>query len=176
MGPCKPAEDQQRQVQGPLPRSSTWAKAVFSVNKDWGMNGLRVSLPRKTWGYWWMKSWIWLISAHSFPTKPALLWTSKQVWPVDQRMWFSPSTPALLDFTFSTISNSEASNTAKNWYVTVGPEVGHEEDHFSYEEGLWEQGLFTRQSSQETLYCGLSILTEILCERWTEIFLPLMES
>ena len=27
------------------------------INTGWGMKGLRAALPRRTWGYWWMKSW-----------------------------------------------------------------------------------------------------------------------
>jgi len=26
-------------------------------NTGWGMKGLRAALPRRTWGYWWMKRW-----------------------------------------------------------------------------------------------------------------------
>ncbi|TRZ12049.1 hypothetical protein HGM15179_015058 [Zosterops borbonicus] len=36
-------------------------------------------------------------------------WTSKEVWPVDQRMVISPSTPLSLNYTFSTASSSGAS-------------------------------------------------------------------
>jgi len=32
-----------------------WGK--HSINTGWGMKGLRAALPRRTWGYWWMKSW-----------------------------------------------------------------------------------------------------------------------
>ncbi|GAB0176370.1 cAMP-dependent protein kinase inhibitor alpha [Grus japonensis] len=28
-----------------------------SINTSWGMKGLRAALQRRTWEYWWMKSW-----------------------------------------------------------------------------------------------------------------------
>jgi len=28
-----------------------------TINTGWGMKELRAALSRKTWGYWWMKSW-----------------------------------------------------------------------------------------------------------------------
>ena len=32
-------------------------QATADINTGWGMKGLRVALKRRTWGYWWMKSW-----------------------------------------------------------------------------------------------------------------------
>jgi len=38
-------------------RSCTCAGATPSINTGWGMQGLRTAMPRRTWGYWWMKIW-----------------------------------------------------------------------------------------------------------------------
>jgi len=38
-------------------KSCTWVGPTPAVNTGWGMEGLRTALPRRTWGYWWMKSW-----------------------------------------------------------------------------------------------------------------------
>ncbi|KAK4828350.1 hypothetical protein QYF61_026011 [Mycteria americana] len=37
-------------------RSYTWVGATPSINTGWGIKGLRAALRRKTWGYWWVKS------------------------------------------------------------------------------------------------------------------------
>jgi len=31
--------------------------ATPAISTDWGMKGLSTTLMRRTWGYWWMKSW-----------------------------------------------------------------------------------------------------------------------
>jgi len=31
--------------------------ATPGTNTGWEVKGLRAALPRRTWGYWWMKSW-----------------------------------------------------------------------------------------------------------------------
>jgi len=36
--------------------SCTRVRATPAINTGWGMKGLRAALPRRTWGYWWMKS------------------------------------------------------------------------------------------------------------------------
>jgi len=41
----------------PSAGSYTWVGATPSINTGWGMKGLRAALPRRTWGYWWLKSW-----------------------------------------------------------------------------------------------------------------------
>jgi len=41
----------------PSAESYTWVAATLSINTGWGMTGLRAALPRRTWGYWWLKSW-----------------------------------------------------------------------------------------------------------------------
>jgi len=32
-------------------------RATSNINTGWGMRGLRAALLRRTWGYWWMKTW-----------------------------------------------------------------------------------------------------------------------
>jgi len=37
--------------------SCTWVRATHDISTGWGMKGLRAALLRRTWGYWWKKSW-----------------------------------------------------------------------------------------------------------------------
>ena len=37
--------------------SCTWVVAIPSIGTDWGMNGLRAALQRRTWVYRWTKNW-----------------------------------------------------------------------------------------------------------------------
>jgi len=32
-------------------------QVIPSISTGWGMKGLRAALPRRTWKYWWVKSW-----------------------------------------------------------------------------------------------------------------------
>jgi len=35
-----------------------WKVSFFpDIDTSWMMKGLRAALPRRSWGYWWMKSW-----------------------------------------------------------------------------------------------------------------------
>ena len=58
----------------PSAGSCTRVRATPSINRGWGMEGLRAALPRRTWGYWWMKSLTWDKNAHSQPRRPAVSW------------------------------------------------------------------------------------------------------
>jgi len=51
VGPYEPQKVLQGQVQGPAPGSEQPPVSIQAV-KGWG-----AALPRKTWEYWWMKSW-----------------------------------------------------------------------------------------------------------------------
>jgi len=35
----------------------TWLRAIPDMSTDW-KNSLRAALWRRTWGFWWMKSWM----------------------------------------------------------------------------------------------------------------------
>ena len=73
MGPCEPHEIQQSQVQGP---ASGLGQPLVS------MMGSRAALPKRTWGYWWKKSWTRADNMCFQSRKPTVHWAaSKEVWP-----------------------------------------------------------------------------------------------
>ena len=77
----------------PCARSCTWVGATQSINTGWAMKVLRAALPRRTWGYWWMKSWTWADNVHLQPRKPAIFWAvSREAWPAGQGRSFCSST------------------------------------------------------------------------------------
>lgn len=42
----------------PSTKCYTLIRATTTNNTGWGMNRLRVALPRRTWACWWMRPWI----------------------------------------------------------------------------------------------------------------------
>ena len=73
----------------PSARFCTWVRAIPSTNRGWMENGLRAALPRRTWGYWWMKSSTWLSNVCSQPRRPTISWAaSKAVWPAGRGRGF----------------------------------------------------------------------------------------
>ena len=78
----------------PNTRSCACVRAIWSTNTGYIENGWRAALLRKTWGYWWMKSWTWPGNVHSQPRKPAVPWAaSKAAWPAGRGRGFCPFTP-----------------------------------------------------------------------------------
>ena len=74
----------------PSARSSTRVGATHGIS--WGMKGLRVALLRRTWGYWWMKSWTWPDNVRLPPRRPAVSWAaSKEACLASQGRGFCPS-------------------------------------------------------------------------------------
>jgi len=49
-----------------------------------GMKGQRAAPPRKTWEYWWMKSWTRPSNMCSQPRKPTVFGASREVWSAGQ--------------------------------------------------------------------------------------------
>jgi len=75
-------------------RSCIWVGATSAINTAWGMKGLRAALPRRTWEYWWKKSWTWATNVRSQPRKPTIFWAASwEEWSAGWGRWFCPSTP-----------------------------------------------------------------------------------
>lgn len=72
-------EVQQGQMWDPAHGSG---QAVISVQ---GV-GLKSTLPRRPWVYWWVKIWMWVNSVH---LQPRNSWAaSQEAWPAGQERWF----------------------------------------------------------------------------------------
>ena len=63
----------------PRARSCMWVRVIPNTSTGCGMKGLRTALPRKAWGYWWMKSWIWVTNVRSQPRRPTVSWVASSV-------------------------------------------------------------------------------------------------
>lgn len=50
----------------------------LSINLGWGMNKLRLSLPGRTWGCWWVRGWTWAVHVHLQPRKPTVSWAASR--------------------------------------------------------------------------------------------------
>jgi len=99
----------------PSARSCIWVRATPSIDTGWGMKGLRAALRRRTWGYWWMKSWAWAGNVCSQPRWPTISWAeSPAVWPAGQGRGFCPSALLWWDPT-SPASSSGAPSTRRTW-------------------------------------------------------------
>ena len=84
---CEPHEVQQGKVQGAAPGlGHPWYQYRL------GIRGLRAALPRRTWGYWWVKSLTWATNVHLQPSRRTVSWAaSREAWPVGWGRWFCPS-------------------------------------------------------------------------------------
>ena len=86
-----------------------WGNPRYQYRK-----GLRAALPRKTWGYWQIKSWTWAENMHSQPRKTAISWAaSKAVWLAGRGRWFCPFALLWWDPTWSPAFSSGTLSTGK---------------------------------------------------------------
>ena len=107
----------------PRTRSCTWVGAIPAITTGWGMERSRAALPRRTWGYWWMKSWTQASNVRLQPRMPTISWAaSRAAWPAGQGSGFCPCTLLWWDPTWSPASSSGALSTGKTWTCWVGPE------------------------------------------------------
>jgi len=61
-----------------LERTTT---TTLSLDAGWVMSGLSTALPRRTWGYCWVKIRTWATDVHSQPRRPTVPWAvSPAVW------------------------------------------------------------------------------------------------
>ena len=139
--------------------------ATPAINTGWEMRRLRAAQPRRTLGYWWMKSWTWATNVPSQPRRPTVPWAaSKAAWPAGRGRWFCPSTLLCWDSAWSPASSSGALIAAKTWTCWSGSRGGHENDQRAGATLLWRKaervGLV--QPWEEKVagrsYCGLSVL------------------
>jgi len=100
----------------PSGRSCAWIRATLTINTGWGMQGLRASLPRRTWGYWWMKNSTRATNVRSQPRRPTVSRAaSREAWPAGRGRGFCSSAPLWWDPTWSPVSISEAPCTRRTW-------------------------------------------------------------
>jgi len=59
---------------GPSAKCCLWVKAIPNTSTDCVMNGLRIALWRRTWGFWWNKSLTQASSVHLQPRRPTVCW------------------------------------------------------------------------------------------------------
>ena len=122
----------------PSARSCTWVGATPTMNTGWGMRGLRAALLRRTWGYWWIKSWTWATNTRLQPRRATVSWAASRVaWPAGQGRGFCPSAPVWWDPIWSPASSSGALSTGKTWTCWAGPEEGHKNDQRALTPLLW---------------------------------------
>lgn len=102
-------------------KSCTW---VETISIDYRINGWRVVLKRRAWGYRWIINWTWTSNVHLQHKKTTTPWVScKTAWPVFARWWFFPSTARLWDCTWRSAFGSGAGSTKKAWnsqHVSMG--------------------------------------------------------
>ena len=102
-----------------------WYRATPDIGTGWRMKALTASLPRRTWGYWWVKSWIWATSVSSQPRRPTVSWAaSKEAWPAGRGRWFCSSALPWWDPAGSTGFSSGAPSTRSTWKYWNGSRGG----------------------------------------------------
>ena len=90
---------------------------------------LTAALPRRTWKYWWMKSWTWTTNVRAQLRSPTLFWAaSREEWPAGRGTGFCPSTSLCSDPTWSPASSSGALSTRKTWSCWSRARGGHKND------------------------------------------------
>jgi len=62
----------------PSARYRTWVRAIPDMSTDWEKNSLRANLWRRTWGSWWMKSWMWSSSVNLGTGRPIVSWAARK--------------------------------------------------------------------------------------------------
>ena len=134
-----------------------------------GVKGLR----RTTWGYSWMKSWMWANNVCLQPRRPTIPWAASEVWRAGQGRWFWPSALLWWEPTWSPASSSEALRTGKTWTWWSGSRGGHKNDQRDGTPLLRREAerVGAVQPGEEKAvgrpYCGLSVLKGGLYKRGT---------
>jgi len=122
----------------PSARSCIWIGATPATNTGWGIQELRATLLRRTWGYWWLKSLTWATNVRSQIRRPTV---SKAACPAEcpagRRRWFCPSTVLWWDPPVSPASSSEAPSTRRTWTCWSRSRGGHKDDPRAETPPLW---------------------------------------
>lgn len=94
-----------------------WGNSWYQQTGWWidcVMNRLSAALQTRTWGYWWMKKWLWAINVCSQPAKRAVPWAVPQVCPGRGR-GFCLYSLLWRDLTCSPTFSSGAPSSRKTW-------------------------------------------------------------
>lgn len=82
----------------------------------WAKRRLKAALSRRTWGYWWMKNWIWACDVHSQPRKTTTCWVApKAAWPTGWEDVIPPLCSSHETLTWSPASSSKVPNVWNVW-------------------------------------------------------------
>lgn len=102
--------------EGKKAKSCIWLLTIPNVDSHWAKSRLRATLSRTSWGYWWMKNWIWACNLHSQSRKPITSWVaSKTVWPTSGRDLMFPLCSSHKILTWSSLPSSRTPNTRNMW-------------------------------------------------------------
>lgn len=107
VGLCEP----QKVSEGKKAKSCIWLRTITNIDSHWAKRRLTAALSRRTWGYWWIKNWIWACDVHSQPRKPATSWVaSKAAWPTGWEDVILPFCSSYEILTWSSASSSRVPN------------------------------------------------------------------
>ena len=132
----------------PSERSCIWVGPISTTNTGWVENGWRAALRRRTWEYWWMKSWTWPNNPHWQPRRPTGPWAaSPAAWAAGWGRGFCPSAPLWRDPPGVLCPALEPSAQDRPGPVGAGSEKAtvmiQGPEHLLYVERLGELGLFS---------------------------------
>ena len=107
------------------------------------MTWLRAALLRRTWGYWWMKSWTWADNMHSQPGMSTVSGAaSREMWSGGQGRGFCPSILLWWDPTIQLWSHQQKKVTdLLEWGQRRATKMIRGLEHLSSKERLRELGL-----------------------------------
>ena len=138
---------------------------LYSIVSQFLIHNFKLALWRRTWGFWWMKSWTWASSMHLQPRRPTASWAALTEGGRREREVIVPLCSALvsphLEDCIQVWSHQKKKKARTSSHGSKG---GHKDDQRAGAPHLWRQaeGAGLAQPGEENAlgrpHCGPPVL------------------